>query len=73
MVSQLTLGEDGNCIKEGCDGSIVKRICGATSFGYIYSVPYCEKCRQEYRFAPSDIPIVGRKKFDELMNTPYGI
>lgn len=64
-------GEDGNCIREGCDGRIIKRICGATSFDYIYSVPYCEKCRQEYHSAPSDVPVVGREKFDELMNTPY--
>ncbi|MDD2766320.1 MAG: hypothetical protein PHH40_00965 [Candidatus Moranbacteria bacterium] len=66
-------GKDGKCIKEGCNGHIVKRIRGATSFDYIYSVPYCETCRQEYLFAPSNIPIVGQKSFNELMNTSYGI
>lgn len=66
-------GVNGRCIDQSCAGRIVKRVHGVTSFAYIYSIPYCEKCAREYPFTDTSVPVVGHAEFERLMNTQYGL
>ncbi len=66
-------GNDGYCSDDNCKGRIVKQVRGLCSIGYVYDIPHCSKCGRQYRFAGSNVPSVGHKDFEELMNTPFTI
>lgn len=66
-------GKDGYCSDDDCKGLIVKQVRGLCSFGYTYDIPCCSKCGRQYIFAEGNIPAVGHKEFEELMNKPFTI
>lgn len=66
--------KDGSCKQANCTGFVVKCVSGLSSLGYHYGLPKCSVCGHQYIFTNDiNIPIVGMKEFQEMMNTPFTI
>ncbi|MFA6608419.1 MAG: hypothetical protein WCT07_00715 [Candidatus Paceibacterota bacterium] len=72
FVERNTPNPDNSCKTEGCSGAVSKTVSGYGPYGYIYTIPECNKCGTKYLNAPN-VPSFGEEEFQKLMSKPYGI
>lgn len=53
-----------------CNGSIVKKLLGKSSYGECYTYPFCEDCKKVYP-GSSSAKKVGHQEFEDRLSQPF--